>query len=100
MDVLRLFNYVASYNAGFEFSVVDLIRVMLEHLDASNLNHQQYQIVKDDRGYTSKILLDKELSLVLATGYSTPLRLIIIRRWQELEMAQPQKTPFDYLVVI
>lgn len=39
------------------------------------------------------LLLDKEQSLCLVAGYSAPLRMAIIRRWQELETEQSPKVP-------
>lgn len=61
------------------------IRDMLSKLDGSNLSHEQYQELKDERGYVKEILLDKELSTTLVSGYSVPMRHKIIKRWQELE---------------
>jgi len=63
--------------------------------DGSNLNHEQYQQVTDERGYTREFLLDKELTLLLVTGYSVPLRHKVIKRWKELEnqVQQPRLTP-------
>jgi hypothetical protein len=53
--------------------------------DGSDLSHEQYQEVTDERGYTSEIILDKELTMTLITGYSVVLRNKVIKRWQELE---------------
>lgn len=60
-------------------------RVMLKQLDDANLLHDKYQEVKDARGYTEEFLLSKKLCLNLAAGYSAPLRMKIINRWEELE---------------
>ena len=38
------------------------IRNMVEDLGCSNLSNEQYQELKDNRGYTSEFLLDKELA--------------------------------------
>ncbi|MCK5848053.1 MAG: Rha family transcriptional regulator, partial [Caldisericia bacterium] len=40
--------------------------------------------------------LNKELTLVLVSGYSTKLRHAIVKRWQELENQTPQ-LPTNYL---
>jgi Rha family phage regulatory protein len=41
--------------------------------------------------------LDKEASLVLATGYNAPLRAKIIKRWMELEAKEQFNIPTTYL---
>ncbi|MCF5805502.1 hypothetical protein GIV20_06500 [Pseudomonas tremae] len=63
------------------------IRKMLTDLgDDSKLNHVHEE--KDARGYTKAYHLDRELTQTLITGYSTPLRLKVIRRLNELEAVQ------------
>lgn len=44
------------------------------HIYLDSMNRQQ-----------TEYLLDKELSICLVAGYSAPLRMAIIQRWQELE---------------
>lgn len=68
------------------------IRVMFDHLGHSFLNDEQYQILKDERGYTAEILLNKNLTLNLVSGYNAQLRMAIIKRWQEEKIAviEPQ----------
>ena len=62
------------------------IRAIIEQLkDDSNLNHEEFQQVTDNRGYTTEYLLTKNQTLLLMTGYSVPLRQKLINRWQELE---------------
>ena len=39
------------------------------NLDDANLHHEEFQIVRDDRGYISRIELDRDLSLTLAGQY-------------------------------
>ena len=65
-------------------NVIRDIRNMLDSLDGSLLNHEYYQILRDERGYTSEILLNENLSINLVTGYNATLRLRIVRHWQEL----------------
>ena len=54
--------------------------------DGSNLSHKLKQYVTkiecDDRGYTSLIELDEELTLTITSGYSVKQRNTIIRQWQ------------------
>lgn len=64
------------------------IRTMFDNLGHSFLNDEQYQILKDERGYTAEILLNKNLTLNLVSGYNAQLRMAIIKRWQELEQQQ------------
>jgi phage antirepressor YoqD-like protein len=67
------------------------IRNMLSQLGNAELRSEQYQVVTLPNGMTGEILLDQELSIVLGTGYSTPHRLSLVRRWKKLEqqVAQP-----------
>jgi phage regulator Rha-like protein len=66
------------------------IRNMLFELekDDSTLNHDSFQVIKDNRGYDSEILLTERLSLCLASGYSISLRMKIIDDWSEMKKAQ------------
>ena len=60
------------------------IRTMLETLkDDPSLDHVRED--RDGRGYTSCFWLTRELTEVLITGYSAPLRLRVIRRLHDLE---------------
>ncbi|WP_278492010.1 phage regulatory protein/antirepressor Ant [Acinetobacter gyllenbergii] len=61
------------------------IRQMLDSLDDPILVHEEYQELKDSRGYTSEFLLNKNLSITLMTGYDVNARHKINKRWQELE---------------
>lgn len=65
------------------------IRIMLEalYLDSyPNLDSPEFQILKDAQsGLTSEILLNEKMSLCLASGYSIPLRMMIIEAWAELK---------------
>lgn len=59
--------------------------------DDPNLDDPYFQIIQDSRGYISEILMDRNLTLCLVSGYSVSLRMAIINRWDELEKqtAQP-----------
>lgn len=46
------------------------------------------------------LLLDKEQSLCLVAGYSAPLRMAIIKRWQELEYKQSPEIPQTYAAAL
>lgn len=63
------------------------IRGMLTKIDPSILRDEEYQEVTDNRGYTTEILLNKNLTLTLITGYDVNMRHKINLRWQELEAA-------------
>ena len=61
------------------------------YLCGSNLSHQQNQgfsVVFDGRGYLLEILLCKEHSITLLTGYDLQARHRVVLRWQELEAGQ------------
>ena len=63
----------------------EMINELLHYNDAPDLGHDDYQVLKDNLGYTSEILLNKELTETLITGYSVVLRHKVIRRLHELE---------------
>lgn len=69
------------------------IRVMLDELQKEdpNLDPSGYQVVTAQNNMTAEILLDEELSLCLGAGYSVSLRMKIIKRWKELELANKPK---------
>lgn len=64
----------------------DMINELLQYNNHPALDDKQYQVLKDGRGYNSEILLDKELTETLITGYSVVLRHKVIRRLHELEV--------------
>lgn len=67
------------------------IRNMLDQFDKSLLNYQQYQVLTDSHTKrTSEIMLDKDLTLTLMTGYDVNTRHRINVRWQELEQQVSQ----------
>lgn len=68
--------------------------------DGSNRSHEDergFRWVRDTRGYVSEFHLNRELTEILITGYSIPLRARVIRRLHELESRQhvtiPQTLP-------
>ena len=61
------------------------IRRMIEELNDPYMDSEQYQVVMNDKGQTSEILLDRELTETLITGYSVVIRRAVIKRWKELE---------------
>jgi hypothetical protein len=68
-------------------------RNMLQELDLpinSKMSYKEYQILEDDKGRIAEILLNKELTLTLVSGYNVKMRHAIIKRWQELETQQPK----------
>lgn len=73
--------------------VIRDIRSMLSDLeDDPNLDHVRED--KDARGYTTEIILPKDLTLTLVAGYNAKLRKRIVDRWLELE-AQPAALPAE-----
>lgn len=77
--------HIADRTGKTHGNVLRDIRSMLQQLDDSNLNHSDYQEVIDQRGYASEILLSEKLCLLLATGYSVPLRMMLIEDWENLK---------------
>jgi anti-repressor protein len=65
--------------------VIRDIEYMLKEIDEPNMDDSDYQRVIDSRNYTSEILLNERLSLLLSSGYSVKLRLMIIDAWAELK---------------
>lgn len=65
------------------------IRSMIEQLQNPNLDSKEYQVVFAANGMTAEILLNKDMSVCLVSGYNVQLRMAIIKRWIELE-AQTQ----------
>ena len=49
------------------------------------MDHIDFKEFFDNRGYTSEIQLNKDLTLTLVAGYSSKIRYAVIKRWQELE---------------
>ncbi|EJQ7674226.1 Rha family transcriptional regulator [Escherichia coli] len=64
----------------------EMINELLHYNYAPDLGHDDYQVLTDNRGYTSEVLLNKELTETLITGYSVVLRHKVIRRLHELEV--------------
>lgn len=60
-------------------------------VDDPEKDHVRYET--DDRGYMACVHLPKELSITLVSGYSTPIRRAIVKRWQELEAKQIPAAP-------
>ena len=78
----------------------DASNVIDQIIDDPNLDDPRFYMDFDARGYIAEIHMDRNLTLCLVSGYSVPLRMAIIKRWDELEQksAQPQiTTPHDYL---
>lgn len=79
-------------------TVIRAIETMLVNLghDTVEYHHknQQFTVIPgvlfktDNRGYKQEYLLDKNHSLCLVAGYSTAIRMGVIKRLEELEAAQ------------
>lgn len=74
------------------------IRSMLDQLQYPNLDSKEYQVILAPNNMTAEILLNKDLSVCLVSGYNVQLRMAIIKRWNELEAQamtlQPQLPNF------
>lgn len=79
----------------------EMVSELLHYNDASDLSHDDYQLLTDNRGYTSEILLNKELTETLITGYSVVLRHKVIRRLHDLEeLVKKQAEVISHMVSI
>ena len=68
------------------------IRVLMDAIgDVAELQHVVN--VPDSRGYTAEMLLPRDITETLITGYSVPLRLKVIRRLHELEAQAAKPAP-------
>lgn len=82
--------------------VIRDIKLMLSQIDDPNMDDVDFKEIFDNRGYTSEIRLNKDLTFTLIAGYSSKVRYRIVKRWQELEQqvsaSQPViALPQDYL---
>ncbi len=80
--------------------VIRDIRSMLSQIDDPNMDDVDFKEVFDNRGYTSEINLNKDLTLTLVAGYNSRFRYAVIKRWQELETSTSQPVvslPCDYI---
>lgn len=82
---------IAQVTSKTHSNVLRDIRNMLDQIDKSVLNYQQYQVVTDEQTKrTSEIKLDKNLTITLIAGYNPDIRYRIVKRWQELEAQASQ----------
>lgn len=73
--------------------VIRDIRSMLSQIDDPNMDDVDFKEVFDNRGYTSEINLNKDLTLTLVAGYNSRFRYAVIKRWQELERQVSASSP-------
>lgn len=76
--------------------VIRDIRSMLEQLQSPNLGSEEYQVILAPNNMTAEILLNKDLSVCLVSGYNVQLRMAIIKRWNELEAQQQFAVPTTF----
>lgn len=65
--------------------VIRDIRSMLDQLQPPTLGSNEYKEILAPNNMTAEILLNKDLSVCLVSGYNVQLRMAIIKRWTELE---------------
>jgi Rha family phage regulatory protein len=83
---------IAEYTGKRHDNVLQDIKVVLTSLGKDVLTFQETYLDKSNRTQT-QYKLDRELTYVLLTGYSAPLRLLVIRRLDELEQQAKSKLP-------
>lgn len=86
-DVKTMSTREVSSMSGKQHSHVirDAKLIIDQIIDDPNLDDPYFEISQDGRGYISEIHMDRNLTLCLISGYSVPLRMAIIKRWDELE---------------
>ena len=78
--------------------VIRDIRSMLEQLQSPNLGSEEYQVILAPNNMTAEILLNKDLSVCLVSGYNAQLRMAIIKRWTELEAQLLESVRPSYMI--
>lgn len=73
--------------------VIRDIRLMLSQIDDPNMDDVDFKEIFDNRGYTSEIRLNKDLTFTLIAGYNSKVRYRIVKRWQELESQVSASSP-------
>lgn len=56
--------------------------------DGSDLSHDGFDVIKDGRGYIAEVLLDREHTMTLITGYDVKLRKRVVDKLAEYEAGQ------------
>ena len=74
------------------------IRSMIEQLQNPNLDSKEYQVILAPNNMTAEILLNKDLSICLVSGYNVQLRMAIIKRWTELEQQALMMNRPSYMI--
>ncbi len=77
------------------------IRNMIETLEdeGPEMDLSGFEVIKSDKSdYTKEILLSEELSMCLITGYSIPLRMMLIADWKRLKLESGEVKPKQNLV--
>lgn len=71
------------------------IRNMLEVLEdeGPDLDRTGFQVIKQENNTTREILLNEELFMCLITGYSIPLRMMLINDWKRLKTEAGELKP-------
>jgi phage regulator Rha-like protein len=65
--------------------------INIQGIDGRNFDHEEYQVVKDERGYTYEYLLNQRLSYFFTAQLNNKFLLTVIDRWMELEKANAER---------